>query len=281
MKRIFKIIGYCLMVIVAVLIFFIYILVVLDKSFKEDSMPLRAPYPIYKTKGFMPDVIKEMYIGMPLNEFEKIDMPIEINRNSDPLFYFSYRDYPTATLKLQGEGKSSFTYFSFKFIDSKQGRVSLASIEACSNTAEFSLEERNQTLSDYLESYTEKVGAGPRKGLWLKELYKDSKKRSKDQPSKTIAFVWETRYAVVVLAMPCRSKDCDVTNFTWSIYDLSTFYSCNGDFVEMSAKGSHNGDKRWERKERKIEKAYEEATFDSLPDIECLEWFVPKDKCVK
>jgi len=211
---------------------------------------------------FMPDAIKDTYIGMPIEAFEKLNLPILINKNKDPLFYFTYKDYPDAKLVFQQKVIGSFNNYFFKFIYSGKGWTSLGSIEASTIIGDATEYSRLKNIDNYINEISYQTKVKPQKGVWMgdkqfnKEMY--------------LSFIWRNSYSVIVLSTSSKSE-----SLRWAIYDSDIFDLCLGKYLcdEQYCKGSNSG---WLKNKSKMRSIFGNAEIGKMNGIDKYEWFIDK-----
>jgi hypothetical protein len=278
-----------IVIIAFVLVILILIFIGLNKY--NESVPSPS-YPIYRTKIFMPDIIKYTYIGMPLDEFEELRIPAKIEKNKDVGSFSEYDGNPDAMLRIIKAAPGEYNHYYIKFIQSSKAALyspsdankkhstelpykpifdcmSLVSIEADADMKGLNKNERKILVSEYIKEINNKIGELPLKGMWID---KQIKGKNILRPS----LIWHNENFDIVLIL-CTNKKCKDTIY-WGIYADSYFEACLGRFL-CNYNSCREGDAGWLYNKREIRNAFLKSDLVDIKDIDMLSWFEPPKKC--
>jgi len=238
----------------------------------EVEIPIPAsPYPVYKTKVFMPDALSGTYIGMSIDEFKKVKKDVSFE-DCEPGSCSQYRSNPIARLKIPQRDPYGLKSFTVNFVNGRSPNewTSLASIEAFSD-GEMTEDDRRKAMLKQISNLTKKTGSNPLKGLWIDKM------AGKEflQPS----LLWRNDYADIVLFISI--DDSSKYSYRMGIYDNSFFKACIGCFLceENSCMISKAG---WTTDNKKLETTFRLSKLTTIDGIDKYKWFIPQDiSCIK
>jgi hypothetical protein len=214
---------------------FYYFLHILDVIGKEQALTPNPPKPLVQTKKYMPQIIKDIYIGMSVDEFNKVaPKPVDEswpNRAEDRLasFYGPSAGFTTPNPK---KGELLWFLFNFIIINEEEKKASLASVEATGKLHSLNEGEIVELLKNEISHITTITGVNPHLGLWTeKEVWREKKKNYGTKLSASI--IWINKDAVVVISFPCEDMQCNIVYWRWAVYDVQIFERRIGKFLDQ------------------------------------------------
>lgn len=230
---------------------------------EEQALVPNPPKPLIQTKKYMPQIIKNIFIGMPVDEFNKVaPEPVNENWTNRADDYFASFYGPHAGFEVPNPNKGDLFSFLFNFIiiSEEEKKASLASVEVTGKLQGLNEDEIVNLLKNKIYLTNRMTGNKPHLGLWIEEdVWIQERKGYGTKLAPSI--IWKNKDAIIVISFPCMDEQCNFVYWRWAVYDISIFKRRIGNFLDYRRAMDRF---YWEKDITKIDRAFSKGLLTKI-----------------